>query len=114
MPLDHGCVQKLTEIALPLQRRRERVHKAGVHRAVVIQSIHIHEPKRFAPLGNLRDRPAYRGAPVILRKWQLLVSDFVSKKEIPRFQFIVSEKIVYVLVKLVGPRLGRISDKTAA
>ena len=67
------AVQKLTEVALPLQRRWQRVHKAGVDRAVIIETIHVEKPECFTPLGNLGHRPPQGCPPVILGERELLV-----------------------------------------
>ena len=86
--------QKLTKVPLLLERSRKGVHKAGVDRAVIIETVHVEKPECFAPLGYLGYRPAHGCAPVILGERKLLVSNFSSEKEVSRVQLIVAEKIV--------------------
>src|SRR5439155_1248613 len=81
-------------LPLLLERSRKGVHKAGVDRAVIIETVHVEKPECFAPLGYLGYRPAHGCAPVILGERKLLVSNFSSEKEVSRVQLIVAEKIV--------------------
>ena len=108
--------QELAEVALLLERRRKRVHKTGVNRAVVVEAVHVDEPERFAPFGNLRNGPAHGSTPIILGQRQFLIRDcrYAGKKEVPRVQLIVGEEIVDVAMQLVGAGFRGIGDKTAA
>src|SRR6267378_2381907 len=118
MPHDSRRVQKPSpaEVSLPFGCGRKSVDKAGVDRTVVVETVHIDEPERFASLGNLGNRPAYGSPPVILGQRQFLIRDcrYAGKEEVPRVQLIVGEKIVDVAVQLIRAGFRGVSDKTTA
>ena len=76
---------------------------------MVVETVHVDEPKRFAPPGNLGNRPAHGSPPVILSKGKAL-----AQEEIRRVQFVSGQEIVYVAVQFIGARFRGIGDKTTA
>src|SRR5258708_13232683 len=84
MPGDHGCVQKFAEVALPLEGCWKRVYESGVDRAVVVEAVHVDEPERLAPLGNLRNRPAHGGPQLSWVKGSFLLG-FVGRPARKKF-----------------------------
>ena len=95
-----GCVKQKTEVAGPLRRQRQKVHKPGVDRAAVVQPIGVEEEECFVPsIVDMRDhdRSTHCGAPVVLVQRQS-----VRREEFPGIQFCVGDVVVNLSVKLVS------------
>src|SRR2546421_2497053 len=109
MPCDFRGVQKPSpaEVARPLSRGRKSVDEAGVDRAVVVQTVYIDEPERFAAPSKLGNRPTDRSSPVILGQGEAL-----TQKEVRRVQFIGGQEIVYVAVQPISAGFRGVGDKT--
>src|SRR6266481_6564488 len=95
------------EVTLPLGHSRKSVDEAGVDRAVIIETVHVDEPKRLAPPGNLGNWPAHGSPPVILSQGEAL-----AQEEIRRVQFVGGQEIVYVAVQPISAGFRGVGNKT--